>query len=70
MRKRRVEERTAELAHANAVLRQRVEEYRLERENGLVQVQHEMQNLEGLGQLAQRRQPLRMDPSPPPTACF
>jgi DNA-binding NarL/FixJ family response regulator len=49
---RRVEERTAEMAHANAVLRQRVEEYRLEREDGLVQVQHEMQNLESLGQLA------------------
>jgi DNA-binding NarL/FixJ family response regulator len=49
---RRVEERTAELAHANAVLRQRVEEYRLEREDGLVQVQHEMQSLESLGQLA------------------
>ena len=49
---RRVEERTAEIAHANAVLRQRVEEYRLEREDGLVQVQHEMQNLESLGQLA------------------
>jgi DNA-binding response OmpR family regulator len=49
---RRVEERTAELAHANAVLRQRVEEYRLEREDGLVQAQHEMQNLESLGQLA------------------
>lgn len=47
---RRVEERTAELAHANAVLRQRVEEYL--REDGLVQVQHEMQNLESLGQLA------------------
>jgi hypothetical protein len=40
------------MAHANAVLRQRVEEYRLEREDGLVQVQHEMQNLESLGQLA------------------
>jgi hypothetical protein len=49
---RRVEERTAELAHANAVLRQRVEEYRLEGEDGLVQVQHEMQSLENLGQLA------------------
>jgi DNA-binding NarL/FixJ family response regulator len=49
---RRVEERTAELAHANAVLRQRVEEYRLEREDGVVQVQHQMQNLESLGQLA------------------
>jgi CheY-like chemotaxis protein len=49
---RRVEERTAELAHANAILRQRVEEYRLEREDGMVQVQHEMQNLESLGQLA------------------
>ena len=49
---RRVEERTAEMAHANAVLRRRVEEYRLEREDGLVQVQHEMQNLESLGQLA------------------
>jgi len=47
---RRVEERTAQLAHANAVLGQRVEEYRLEREAGLVQV-HEMQNLESLGQL-------------------
>jgi DNA-binding NarL/FixJ family response regulator len=32
---RRVEERTAEIAHANAVLRQRVEEYRLEREGGI-----------------------------------
>jgi DNA-binding CsgD family transcriptional regulator len=32
---RRVEERTAEMAHANAVLRQRVEEYRLEREGGI-----------------------------------
>jgi DNA-binding NarL/FixJ family response regulator len=49
---RRVEERTAEMAHANAVLRQRVEEYRLERKDGLVQMQHEMQNLESLGQLA------------------
>jgi DNA-binding NarL/FixJ family response regulator len=49
---RRVEERTAELAHANAVLRQRVEEYRLEREDGSVQAQHEMQNLESMGQLA------------------
>jgi DNA-binding NarL/FixJ family response regulator len=49
---RRVEERTAELAHANAVLWQRVEEYRLERGEGLAQVQHEMQNLESLGQLA------------------
>jgi DNA-binding NarL/FixJ family response regulator len=49
---RRVEERTAELAHANAVLRQRVEEYRLEREDGMVQVQHEMQDLQSLGQLA------------------
>jgi DNA-binding NarL/FixJ family response regulator len=49
---RRVAERTAELAHANAVLRQRVEEYRLEREDGVVQVQHQMQNLESLGQLA------------------
>jgi DNA-binding NarL/FixJ family response regulator len=49
---RRVEERTAEMAYANAVLRQRLEEYRLEREDGLVQVQHETQNLESLGQLA------------------
>jgi DNA-binding NarL/FixJ family response regulator len=47
---RRVKERTAELAHANAVLGQRVEEYRLEREAGLVQVP-KMQNLETLGQL-------------------
>jgi DNA-binding CsgD family transcriptional regulator len=49
---RRVEERTAELAHANAVLRQRVEEHRLERQDGLVQVQHEMQNFESPEPLA------------------
>lgn len=48
---RRVEERTAEQAHANAVLRLRIEENRLEREEGL-QVQHEKQILECLGQLA------------------
>ena len=47
---RRVEERTAELAQANAELEQRVEERTREREAALAQV-HEMQKLESLGQL-------------------
>ena len=47
---RRVAERTAELAQANAELEQRVEQRTREREAAFAQV-HEMQKLESLGQL-------------------
>jgi signal transduction histidine kinase len=47
---RRVDERTAELAHSNEQLERRVEERTQEREAALAQV-HEMQKLESLGQL-------------------
>jgi signal transduction histidine kinase/ActR/RegA family two-component response regulator len=46
----RVAERTAELARANAELEQRVEQRTREREAALAQI-HQMQKLEGLGQL-------------------
>ena len=45
-----MEERTAEMAEANAELERRVEERTREREAALAQV-HEMQKMESLGQL-------------------